>query len=314
MQSWFDGAGGLGCSRYAVQAEASAMTDKLALGTVQFGLSYGVANAAGQVSQAEAGAILRRAAQAGVTTLDTAIAYGNSETVLGGIGVAGWRVVTKLPPLPEDADDCPAWVRMQVAASLGRLGGIQLEAVLLHRPADLLGAHGADYRAALQALKHDGIARAVGVSIYRPSELDALWPVFRPDLVQAPFNVLDRRLATSGWLPRLASEGVRVHTRSAFLQGLLLMPAAQRPAWFAPWAPLLDEWQNWCELNGVSPLTAALAFGLTNPDIECVVAGVDSLAQLEEILAASAISAPVPPPQLSSEDCALIEPSQWKLS
>ena len=132
-----------------------------------------------------------------------------------------------MPAVPSGIEDCGAWVRGQVSGSLERLGVTQIDGLLLHRPQDLLGAHGQAYRQALQRLKLDGVIRAAGISIYRPDELDALWPVFRPDLVQAPFNVFDRRLETSGWLRRLSGEGVRVHTRSAFLQGLLLMPSGK---------------------------------------------------------------------------------------
>jgi aryl-alcohol dehydrogenase-like predicted oxidoreductase len=286
---------------------------KLALGTAQFGLSYGVANAVGRIPPAEGAAILRRAAQASFDTLDTAIAYGDSEACLGEIGVSTWQIVTKLPALPEAVGDVSEWVGQQVSASLRRLRVSRLGALLLHRPADLLGAHSAAYRHALQGIKGQGLIQALGVSIYDPAELDALWPAFRPDLVQAPLNVLDRRLIHTGWLERLVGEGVRVHTRSAFLQGLLLMPASKRPAYFQRWAALLDRWLGWCAKQACTPLRAALAFAMARPGVEKVVVGVDSVAQLEEILAAAA-PALLPPDNFISEDRDLIEPSRWKLS
>jgi hypothetical protein len=289
------------------------MTGRIALGTAQFGLDYGVANQAGRISASAAKAILNLATKNELDTLDTAIAYGNSEAVLGSAGIARWRIVTKLPALPSGVEDCGAWVRGQVSGSLERLGVARIDALLLHRPQDLLGAQGPAYRQALQRLKLDGVIRAAGVSIYRPDELDALWPVFRPDLVQAPFNVFDRRLETSGWLRRLSGEGVRVHTRSAFLQGLLLMPSEKRPGYFKPWELILDSWHGWCRQSYVSALAAALGYCLSHEHVERVVVGVDSVAQLEEILAATEQTVPSPPAALSSEDRALIEPSQWKL-
>ena len=81
------------------------MNDRLALGTVQFGLEYGVANQAGRVQLEDVRHILQEAAAQGVDTLDTAIAYGDSESTLGQAGAAGWRVVTKLPALPEGCAD-----------------------------------------------------------------------------------------------------------------------------------------------------------------------------------------------------------------
>ena len=78
---------------------------KLALGTVQFGVPYGVANSTGQVPESEGSSILSYARTLGIDTLDTAIAYGESERRLGSIGVAGWNVITKLPEIPNDFEN-----------------------------------------------------------------------------------------------------------------------------------------------------------------------------------------------------------------
>lgn len=290
------------------------MIAKLALGAAQFGQRYGVANAAGQATLAEIAAILDRARGSGMDTLDTAIAYGNSETCLGSVGVSSWRVITKLPALPDGIADVEEWVISQVSASLQRLGIQQLEAVLLHRPADSLGIHSEAYRNALKWIKSAGLTRSVGVSIYDPVELPAIFEVWRPDVVQAPCNVLDRRLMHSGWLERLYQSRIRVHSRSAFLQGLLLMSSASRPDWFSSRANVLNKWLGWCKDNGVSPLHAALNFVRAQPGIECVVVGVDSAAHLDEILSVSLHTAMSPPEDLFSNDRDLIDPSRWKLS
>jgi len=287
---------------------------RLALGTVQFGLDYGVANVSGQVGQSEVAAILNVAAAAGIDTLDTAIAYGQSEAALGRAGVKSWRVITKLPPLPQDVTAVPGWINEQIDGSLRRLGITQLEAVLLHRSGDLLGRHGDDYLRALIDMKAAGLTRALGVSVYDPAELDVLWPIWRPDVVQAPCNVLDRRLIRSGWLDRLNQNKIRVQVRSAFLQGLLLLPAERRPEGFAPWNVILDRWVAWCDGRGVSPLRGALSFVRALPGIEFAVVCVDSAKHLEEVLALSAVAEPLPPDDMFSEDRDLIDPSRWKVA
>jgi aryl-alcohol dehydrogenase-like predicted oxidoreductase len=286
----------------------------LALGTVQFGGRYGVANISGQVGQAEVAAILRRASAAGIDTLDTAIAYGSSESSLGAAGVASWRVITKLPALPDDVTDVAEWAEAQVLGSLQRLRTTQLEGLLLHKPGDLLGPRGKGFIAALDALKSRGFIRCAGISIYDPGELAGVWPVWRPELVQAPCNVFDRRLLDSGWLAALNRHGVRIHIRSVFLQGVLLMPAARRPAWFARWQGLFDRWLNWCSEQDISPLVAALAFARALPGVERLVIGVDSAGQLQEVIVAAAAQVPPPPQDLGCEDRDLIEPSRWKLT
>ena len=287
---------------------------KLALGTAQFGLRYGIANTVGQVGQPEIKAILNVATQAGISTLDTAIAYGNSEASLGEVisGASTWQIITKLPPLPEGILDILQWINAQVSGSLERLRVSRLAALLLHRPSDLLGPHGIEYSQALAELKTRGVIEAAGVSVYDPSELDAIWPVYHPDIVQAPVNVLDRRLIKSGWMERLQGNGVRVHARSVFLQGLLLMSPQERPAWFSPWAKLLRQWMDWCKQQDATPLQAALSFVLKQPAVERVVVGVDSVHQLQEIIQASFCDLQTPPSDLFSEDLNLLEPSRWK--
>jgi len=284
---------------------------RLALGTVQFGLQYGIANQAGQMSRDQARSMLMLAADQGIDTLDTAIAYGESETRLGELGVGSFKTITKLPAFPEGLADVTSWVQSQVHSSMGRLGVSTLYGLLLHRSEQLLGLQGSALFQALQALKASGKVQKIGVSIYSPRELDAIYPAFPLDLVQAPFNLVDRRLQSSGWLQRLKAAGVEVHTRSAFLQGLLLMPVAERPTKFSAWSEIWASWQHWLVGRNISPAQACLGFALAQPDIDRVVVGADSLKQLQQLI--DAASAPVLSdfPDLDCDDEALINPSQW---
>lgn len=260
---------------------------KLALGTVQFGLDYGVANTSGRIALEEAKSILQLASESGMDTLDTAIAYGDSETVLGQLGVQPWNVVSKLPGVPEDCRDVALWVRQQVKGSLSRLGVSRLYGLLLHRPGQLLEKTGAALYEALQSLKADGVVCKTGISVYGPAELDALFDKYHFDLIQAPFNILDRGLVESGWAARLKSAGVEVHTRSAFLQGLLLMSSEQRPSKFDRWQSVWQELASWLQGAGLTPLQACLQYAASQPNIDRVVVGVDKSAQLEEIIRAA---------------------------
>jgi hypothetical protein len=204
-------------------------------------------------------------------------------------------------------------LRAQVAIVYLCAGVAKLDALLLHRPSDLTGPRGPEYLRALGEREITDRGGALGISIYDPAELDRIWPVWRPQLVQAPFSVIDRRLSASGWLAKLAENGVRVHARSVFLQGLLLMPMEQRPAWFQPWTPLLDRWLAWCTSNSVSPQLAALSFVDKQVAIERYVVGVDSVPQFEELLSLDLENCPPIPEEFSCDDRLLVEPSRWKL-
>lgn len=284
---------------------------KLALGTVQFGLSYGVANTSGQVSGEVADAVLQRAQQSGIDTLDTAIAYGDSESVLGRLGVKAWKMVTKLPAVPDGCSDVTQWVKAQAQGSLTRMGLNSLYGLLLHRPGQLLDGKGADLYAALQSLKDEGLVSKIGVSVYGPQELNALQGQYTLDLVQAPLSILDRTLLDSGWAQRLKDDGVEVHTRSAFLQGLLLMSKENRPAKFGHWADIWTEWDRWLSETGLTPLQACLRFTNTLDCIDRVVVGVDNVAQLNQIIEAAEGALPSLPQFKSLQDDRLINPATW---
>ena len=285
--------------------------NRLALGTVQFGLPYGISNQVGQVSRAEAKAMLQLAKVNGINTLDTAIAYGDSETCLGEVGTQGFKVVTKLPAVPDSCTDVNAWVVQQVNESLLRLDLTEIHGLLLHRSDQLLGLNGAMLYQALKALKDNGQVQKIGISIYTPTELDALIPRYRFDLVQAPFNLVDQRLCRTGWMRRLKDEDVEIHTRSAFLQGLLLMSQADMPDKFSPWSGLWHTWNQWMLEKEVSAVQASLAFPLKYPEIDRVVVGADNLSQLAQIVSAANISLQADLPEIHCDDENLINPANW---
>lgn len=287
---------------------------KLALGTAQFGLSYGIANQTGQLSSEAGAAVLSAARSRGVDTVDTAIAYGTSEAALGRHGMAGLRVVTKLPVMPDDengAGEPNAWVHGHITASLERLGLTRVYGLLLHAPAQLLGPVGQALYDALQQTKRAGLVEKIGVSVYTPSDLTAIWPRFAIDLVQAPLNVLDRRLVSSGTLASLTAAGVECHARSAFLQGLLVMSPEQRPARFDTWQATLADYDAWVGVSGLTRTAACLRFVLGQPGVDRVVVGIDSVAQAHELLDIAEGPTAVLAPDFEKIDPDLLNPSRW---
>lgn len=284
---------------------------KLALGTVQFGLPYGIANQSGQVTRFEGKAMLQLAADNGIDTLDTAIAYGESEQRLGEIGIPGWQIVSKLPAIPDACADTLKWVVEAVDGSMQRLNVDSLYGLLLHCPQQLMEKNGDHLYRALQQLKQDGLVQKIGISIYDFSELDVLCSRFQFDLVQAPFNIMDCRLIGTGWLTRLAAQDMELHVRSVFLQGLLLIAPSDRPPKFDRWEPLWSKWYEWLKDVNLTPLEACLRYALSFPEISRVVIGVDNQKQLKEIIHAAKGPAPQIPAVLKIDDPDLINPARW---
>lgn len=291
--------------------EQSGLTQRLSLGTVQFGLAYGVANERGQVQSDDAAAILRRARQAGIHALDTAAAYGESEAVLGRAGVAEWEVTTKLSPLPDAVVNVYDWVRNEVLGSLERLRMKGLHGLLLHRPDQLLGVRGGELLDALRRVQDDGLVSKIGVSVYSPSQVERLLTKAHFDLVQIPCSILDRRLVDTGWAQRLKEAGVEIHVRSVFLQGLLLMSDKQRPSKFHRWQETWKCWSRWLERHDLNPVQACLLYALSIPEVDKVVVGVDGIAHLDAMVATRLRELPPLPewPDGVSEN--LLDPSRW---
>ena len=282
----------------------------LVLGTVQFGLPYGIANQNGQVSLDDAKKIIALARLSGIDTLDTAIAYGNSEASLGHIGVNGFKVITKLPILPENVSNVGLWVHNQIRESLQKLNVESVYAVLIHHSQQLLGPKGKDLYQSLEHLKTKGLVKKVGISIYDPIELDSVMNAFTIDLVQAPFNLIDQRLNSSGWLQKLYDQGVEVHARSVFLQGLLLKKY-QLPKKLNKINKKICEFHNWAKINKVKPINAALNFVLQHKQIDKVILGVDNCDQLLEIINNLDTNTLQIPKKFSINEEKLINPSLW---
>ena len=247
-----------------------------------------------------------------MNTLDTAISYGGSEFVLGEVGVDRWQVISKLPGIPKDCDDIDTWINESVESSLNRLKISKLQGLLLHRPEQLLSSKGDAIYQALIAVQKKGVAEKIGISIYDPCELDSIWSRYHFDIVQAPFNIFDRRLILSGWLDRLSQAGAEVHVRSIFLQGLLLMDNASRPEKFKRWQPLWHEWHRWLTDQALTPLQACLAYVTAQTKIDLIVIGVESLQQLLQIIDACEKKVLKFPNDIMSNDTCLINPTEWE--
>jgi aryl-alcohol dehydrogenase-like predicted oxidoreductase len=284
---------------------------KLSIGTVQFGLNYGVANNAGKVPFDEVQKILKEAKVNHIDTIDTAAAYGNSEEVLGKSNVENFQIITKLSEIPPDVKNVSAYIEKSFFNSLKRLNVNKVYGFLLHRPSQLFMDGGSEIYEALLNLKKQGYIKKIGASVYQTEELDDIYKEYELDLIQLPFNIIDRRLIETGWLSKLNGKGVEVHARSVFLQGLLLMPHKLRPDKFKQWNHLWGKWNNWLLENNLTPLEASIRYVLSIPEISKVVIGVDSTSQLKEIISAANGTLPEIPSDIFSDDVNLLNPANW---
>ncbi len=206
--------------------------------------------------------------------------------MLGEIGCHDFHFVTKLPGLPPHENNVLNWVRSQVSRTLSDLKKEKIYGLLLHRPADLLGANGKDLVGALRIASREFGIQKLGISVYEPKELIDCWQVLHYDIVQIPCNVFDQRFTAGPIVAHLRSNNIEVHARSVFLQGLLLMPDSDRPAYFSPWANFFEAWNTLIYISERTPLEVCLAFANQQSFVHKWVIGVDSKDQLLGILSA----------------------------
>ena len=261
---------------------------KIGLGTVQFGLDYGVSNPQGITPTAEVKHILTLAWKSGITILDTAVSYGMSEEVIGQNISEGmsFKIVTKTPLFKKDRIDKTDAARLKETflQSLRRVKQSAIYGLLVHHASDLLVPGGPYLWQAMEALKASGLVKKIGVSVYLPREIEELLGKYHPDLIQLPVNVFDQRMIQGGYLRHLKDLGIEIHSRSVFLQGLLLMSHEELSPHFNPIRPIVMQYRRAMQQQRISPLAAALGFIYQQPQIDYIIVGVNNHTHLEEII------------------------------
>jgi len=290
---------------------------KIGIGTVRFGLNYGITNPSNFTSEAEAKQIVCKAAEAGCLTIDTAASYGNSEEVLGRIlpKHAQFKIITKTLPVLNRSIDTPLLQQFQsnFLLSLKKLARPNVQGLLVHHGTDLLQTDGKKLFALLKSLRDAGYTKQIGVSVYDSAEITAILERFKIDIVQLPLNVLDQRLLLDGTIDRLRDHGVDIHVRSIFLQGLLLQPLNNIPKYFYPILPNLYAWHQRLKANRRAAIDGALSFACNIQKIQKVIIGLDSMQQLEQILLADSSPLGFPISDISCDNPSFVNPAMWNL-
>ena len=280
---------------------------KLALGTVQWGLDYGISNTNGIPTDAELDAIVRLATQNDIDLFDTASKYGNAEERLGNYTTKNSRVVSKFSSVNHSS------LENEIQGSLERLNMEQLYGYLFHSPKDLINTPLLWDK--MQNLKVKEKVKKIGYSLYSPEELELLLNQnWIPDIVQLPYSLLDRKFEP--YFEQLKSLGTEIHIRSVFLQGLYFKPTETLSSTFNDLKSTLKNLAEIATEFGLTIVELALNFVLKNENIDYAVIGVEQSNQLNDIISASKIDFPKSIEErvnaLSIENPTLLNPSNWK--
>jgi len=262
---------------------------EICLGTVQFGLNYGINNKTGKPDKEEVFDILNYSLEMGITILDTAAAYGNAEELIGEYirthkKESSLKVITKLRPnLFEeprlDSEEIKRTIKREVTESLKKLNIKTLHGLLLHTPSDY---YIEDVLEALGEIKTEGLSENIGVSIYdKQTALDVVSNSLM-DFIQVPYNVFDQRLDEEEFFSLAHKNKIKIFTRSIFLQGLLLIETLDLPKHLQEAKSYLLQYRNICAKYSITTQEAAIQFIKESPQHNNIVLGIDNMKQLAE--------------------------------
>lgn len=250
------------------------MKNKLILGTVQFGLEYGI-NSQGKPSRQEVFSILSDAKDSGIATLDTADQYGNSQALIGEFireFAKEFLINTKFKVGEID-------IASQLDSSLQVLGIKALEVYFYHSFDDFMKHP--SVRHDLMKLKELSRLKSIGVSVYTNSEIEIAIKAPEIDVIQIPFNVLDNIAQRGYWLGKAKENGKVVQARSAFLQGLFFKDPESFPAFLSPLRKYVKQLISLANESKLSMENICMSYVLSQPYIDQVIIGVDNRIQLK---------------------------------
>lgn len=259
---------------------------KLCLGTVQFGMKYGINNKIGQPSKDDTFKMLDIALKSGIKKIDTASAYGTAEELLGEYILKRKarnkvEIISKLKPniLDIEVGTVQNIVKNQIKKSISTLQIDQLDGYLLHTPQYIYNEQVLD---ALQTCKKDGLVKNIGVSIYEIEDGFKAINTGIINYIQLPYSIFDQRGEKDGFLLEAKKENIQIYTRSTFLQGLTFMQKEEIPQSIQKAKDYLEILDNLLKKYNVNRVDGLLHFVDDNKNIDYLVFGVDNKEQLIE--------------------------------
>ena len=290
------------------------MLEKLILGTVHFGLDYGINNKLGQISKECIHEILDLAYAKDVKILDTAEAYGNSQQRIGDYHRNShnrFDIITKF--YANTSIDKTFSVKERILNDIDTLNIESLYCYMFHSFSDYK-KYFSLFKDELLDLKSNGIINKIGVSIYTNEELEEVIKNNEIKLIQLPYNLLDNDALRGNSISKAKEKGVEVHTRSTFLQGLFFKNIDDLPDALKVLNPYLKMLHNLC-MNEYKMNELALNYVTSKKYIDKVLIGVDSIEHLESnVLSLNKLIQKELVNQIESikvKEIELLNPSNW---
>lgn len=285
------------------------MQNKIGIGTANFGSNYGVHNR--KISKLAAKKIIEILKKNKINLIDTSSEYFGSEEILGNLDISKFKIVTKIK-IPSNfvIHDMPK-IEKIFFSSLKKLKVKSVYALLIQNCEELLKKNGKYFYNFFLKLKKEGLIKKLGFSIYSTITLNRLDKKFKFNIIQVPLNILDQRFLKKDLLKKLKKKKIEIHSRSSFLQGLLLLNQNQIPKNFKNDKFIL-KFNNFIKENNYDKLNYLLNFSKNIKEVDCVIVGIDSPTQLKKILSLSTDDESEFKKFRFNTDIKIIDPRLWK--
>ena len=262
------------------------MNSKLILGTVKFGLDYGINNTIGKLSEDQVFELLENAYDLGVRTLDTAEAYGNAHSIISNFHKQSKKRFNIISKYSSSNFDYPIDLVERIQVHCSNFNVNYLEGYMFHSYDDFKMNINNDPNV-LDNIKNSGLVKKTGVSVYANDEIEELLNYKNIDLIQLPFNLFDNEYQRKEILEKAKRRNIEIHTRSAFLQGLFFKDINTLTNCLLPLKNNLRELSFIVKNNNIAMESLALNYPLNKSYIDKVLIGVDSLEQLKNNIKAT---------------------------
>ena len=260
--------------------------NKIVLGTANFDSSYGLFQNK-NVSKIMVKKLLNFCRNHNIDTIDTSPDYKNAETLIGEAGSEPFKVITKMPDIKKAKNSGEGYFKDTITNSLESLKLKKIYALLFRNPKALVDKNNFYFWKLAHDLKKKGIIKKLGITVYDYTELNVCFDTLKPDIIQIPYSIFDRRIEKSGWLKKLYKNKVEIHSRSIFLQGLLLKKKNELPSKFLKYENIWNKYYLWLQQNRLTPTEACINFILKKSEISKMVLGVENINQLKKIISVS---------------------------
>ena len=292
------------------------MISKLILGTVQFGLNYGINKTIGKLTEDQVFELLETAYELGVRTLDTAEAYGNAHSIISNFHKQSKKRFNIISKYSSSNFDYPIDFVERIKVHCSNFNVNYLEGYMFHSYNDFKMNINNDPNV-LDNIKNSGLVKKIGVSVHSNDEIEDLLNFKNIDLIQLSFNLFDNEYQRKEILEKAKKRNIEIHTRSVFLQGLFFKDINMLTNCLLPLKNNLSELSLILKNNNISIESLALNYPLNKTYIDKVLIGVDSLEQLKKNIKATendfdkSIYEKIDCIQIKNTK--LLNPSNWKI-